>query len=188
MLKNYIIIILLIFSFTSCEKDSVLPKPTGFLRLDYPKPIYEKIKTDVYQFETNVITKASVNKKHWIKIVYPNLKASVDLTYRSVDNNIMELLLEAEKLTTKHATKADAIYFDVFENKSMNVYGKLSNVTGNAASSVQFHITDSTNHFLTGALYFKVQPNYDSIYPAIKYIERDIIRLMNTTQWKNPAK
>ena len=119
-----------------------------------------------------------------MKIEYPKLNASIDVTYRPVTNNIIELLKEAEKLTTKHAVKADAIYYDSFENDSEKVYGKLSNVTGNAASSLQFHITDSTKHFLIGAVYFNTHPNYDSIYPAIKYIEKDIIRLMNTAKWK----
>ena len=65
------------------------------------------------------------------------------------------------------------------------MYGALSEVTGNAASPLQFHLTDSTNHFITGALYFKVQPNYDSILPAVKYVEKDIKHLMETLEWKN---
>lgn len=170
---------------SSCEEESVLPKPTGFLRLKYPIPTYEKSNTLHYQFETNLIAKVSVNKKSWMRIAYPSLKATVEITYRKVDNNLLELLGESKKLTMKHASKADAIYFDAFENKEENVYGKLSNVTGNVASSLQFYITDNKKHFITGALYFKTQPNYDSIYPAIKYIEKDVIRLMNTTKWQD---
>ena len=180
-------IVLLLFAFgilMSCEEESVLPKPTGFLRLAYPKAKYQKSVTVPYEFETNKIANVKVNGKYWMKIEYPKLNASIDITYRPVHNNIIELLKESEKLTTKHAIKADAIYYDAFENDSEKVYGKLSNVTGNAASAIQFHITDSTKHFLTGALYFNTPPNYDSIYPAIKYIEKDIIRLMNTAKWR----
>jgi len=175
----------LVFLFSSCEEKSILPKPTGFLRLKYPKPVYEKSSTLLYQFETNESCTVSVNKKHWMRIAYPKLKATIEITYRAVDNNILELLNESKKLTMKHASRADAIYFDMFENKEEQVYGRLSNVTGNTASSLQFYITDSTKNFITGALYFKTSPNYDSIYPAIKYIEKDIIRLMNTAKWKN---
>ena len=179
--------LLLFFSvslLTSCDEESFLPKPTGLLRLEYPKAKYRKVYTVPYEFETNKIAKVKVNGKYWMKIEYPKLNATIDITYRPVKNNIIELLKESEKLTTKHAIKADAIYYDAFENDTEKVYGKLSNVTGNAASNLQFQITDSTKHFLTGALYFNTQPNYDSIYPAIKYIEKDIIRLMNTSKWK----
>lgn len=181
---KYSILIIFIISVISCNDDAVLPKPTGFLRLDYPEATYKKTAANPYIFETNTISKVLVNRKYWMKIKYPKLNASIDITYRNVDDNIIELLRESEKLTTKHAAKADAIYFDIFENKEANVYGKLSNVTGDAASAIQFYVTDSTKHFLTGALYFNTPPNYDSIYPAVKYIEKDIIRLMNTTKWQ----
>ena len=184
-LKYLILFLFTILVLTSCEEESVLPKPTGFLRLEYPKAVYEKAVAKPYEFETNKIANVKVNGKYWMKIEYPTLIATIDITYRPVKNNIIELLKESEKLTTKHAIKADAIYYDTFENDSEKVYGKLSNVTGNAASAIQFHITDSTKHFLTGALYFNTSPNYDSIYPAIKYIEKDIVRLMNTAKWRN---
>lgn len=183
-IKYFLSTLFVFILLTSCEEESILPKPTGFLRLEYPKAKYQKAVTVPYEFETNKIAKVKVNSKYWMKIEYPKLNASIDITYRPVNNNIIELLKEAEKLTTKHAIKADAIYYDAFENDSDKVYGKLSNVTGNAASALQFHLTDSTKHFLIGAVYFNTQPNYDSIYPAIKYIEKDIIRLMNTTKWR----
>jgi len=182
---NYLLLVFLLIISTSCkDDDDSLPKPTGFLSLNYPKAKYEKSLTNTYEFETNKMATILVNKKNWMKINYPQLNATLNITYRNVDNNIMELLKEAEKLTTKHAVKADAIYYDTYINDSEKVYGKLSNVTGNAASALQFHVTDSTKHFLTGAVYFNTQPNYDSIYPAIKYLEKDIIRLMNTTKWR----
>ena len=61
----------------------------------------------------------------------------------------------------------------------------MSEVTGNAASPLQFYLTDSIHHFVNGALYFEVQPNYDSILPAVKFIEKDIKHLMETLEWKN---
>ena len=182
-LKNSLFVSLLSLIFLTSCSDEVLPKPTGFLRLEYPSGTYKISTTTPYEFETSTTANVLLNAKHWMKIKYPTLNATIDITYRPVDNNIKELLFESELLTTKHATKADAIYFENFENKDDSVFGKLSNVTGNAASPLQFHLTDSTKHFLTGALYFNVPPNYDSIYPAIKYIEKDLKHLMNTTKW-----
>ena len=57
-------------------------------------------------------------------------------------------------------------------------------VDGNAASQSQFYITDSTRHFITGSIYFRVRPNYDSIYPAAMYLKKDIRRIMETAYWK----
>jgi gliding motility-associated lipoprotein GldD len=49
---------------------------------------------------------------------------------------------------------------------------------------VQFYVTDSINHFLSGALYFSSQPNYDSILPAIDYLRSDVRKLLETLRWK----
>ena len=53
-----------------------------------------------------------------------------------------------------------------------------------AASHAQFYLTDSTRHFLTGALYFNTKPNFDSLYPAIHYVRKDIRRIMETLRWQ----
>jgi gliding motility-associated lipoprotein GldD len=119
-----------------------------------------------------------------MNIEYPKLNASINLTYRPVENNLNELFLEAEKLTFNHAIKADGINSIPYENISKKKYGAIYEVTGNAASPIQFHITDSTKNFITGAVYFNIQPNYDSIVPAIKYLQSDIVHLMETLEWK----
>ena len=57
-------------------------------------------------------------------------------------------------------------------------------VYGNAASQSQFYATDSLRHFISGSIYFKAVPNYDSIQPASAYIEKDIRKIMESLQWK----
>ncbi len=177
--------IIILLSLFSCNEDEALPKPKSFLRLTYPKATYKKSVTAPYEFETNKDAKVMVNAKNWMLIKYPKLKATIDITYRTFNNNQKEIFKEADKLTLKHAPKADAIYSDVYDNKDENVYGKLNNVVGNAASSLQFQLTDSIKHFIVGTVYFDTQPNYDSLYPTIKYIEKDIRHLMSTTKWRN---
>ena len=71
-----------------------------------------------------------------------------------------------------------------YEDKEKSVYGVLYEIKGNAASSVQFYATDSTKHFLRGALYFNTVPNKDSLAPAIQFVEEDIIHLIETLSWK----
>lgn len=185
--KSLIILVLTSFFLTSCEEEA-LPKPKAFLRLAYNDANYQKTITDCpYTFEFSDKATARPNSKCWINIKYPKLKAALNITYRPVENNnLTELLKEAEKLTYKHSVKADLISSPkTYFNDEKRVYGSLIEVTGNAASPLQFHLTDSTKHFLTGALYFEVQPNYDSILPAIKHVEKDIKHLMETLEWRN---
>ena len=65
------------------------------------------------------------------------------------------------------------------------MYGILYQIKGNAASQVQFLLTDSVKHFLRGALYFNNRPNKDSIAPVANYITEDIVRLMETAEWSD---
>lgn len=169
----------------SCKED-VLPKPKAQLRLEYPEPSYALIKTDCpYIFEKSNSAILKTNEKCWVNLEYQSLNASVNMTYRPVEGNLKELFLEAEKLTFNHAIKADGISSVPYANRDKKVYGSIFEVTGNAASPIQFHVTDSVQNFITGAVYFNVQPNYDSIKPAISYLQNDIIRMIESMEWKN---
>ena len=181
--------ILLVFLFptflTSCN-DEVLPKPKAFLRLDYPIVIYQKALSDCpYTIEISQQSNIEFKNNCWAKIHYPSMNATVHLTYREIDNDLDFVLKEVEKLTFEHTVKADAINAQPFENRQNKVFGKLINIEGNVASNIQFHVTDSVKNVLYGTLYFNVKPNYDSILPAINYIEKDIKNLMESIIWKD---
>jgi len=185
-----IVIPLLSLFLMSCGDDP-LPKPKGYLRLEYPKAVYEKANIPLpFSFEKNKLTapissvKTSAEVKG-IDIKYPSLKATIYLSYKSVENNNLEKLLrDAQNLTQKHTVKADEIASNFFENKENKVYGMFYEIGGDAASQSQFYVTDSLNHFLSGSLYFYAKPNYDSIYPASEYLKKDIKRIMETVKWK----
>lgn len=182
LIKSILSIFILI-SVSSC-KDDVLPKPKAQLRLEYENPKYISINNNCnYKFEISSETITKSDKNCWININYPKLNASINLTYRPIENNLKELFLEAEKLTFNHAIKADGISSVPYINTSQKVYGAIFDVSGNAASPIQFHVTDSIRNFITGAVYFNVKPNYDSIKPAIDYIHKDIIHLIETLEW-----
>jgi gliding motility-associated lipoprotein GldD len=182
-MRNLILLTILSI-FVSCNED-VLPKPKAYLSLKYPKKSYKKLELKrPYSFEFLKNTIVINDAKNWLKIKYPELKASIDITYRPVSNNLKELLTEAEKLVFKHTLKAEQIIPKDFVNPKKRVFGSLYEITGNAASQIQFHITDSTNNFLKGSLYFYAKPNYDSILPAVAYIKEDILHLVETLEWK----
>lgn len=175
----------IILLLTACGKDSV-PKPKAVLRLEYPEARYQRVETDcpiLFEKNTRAVVKNTGNCR--FNIEYPEMKATIFLTYMPVQDNIRSLLRDAEKLTFDHVVKADEIGVGgQFENEREKVYGRLYEVAGNAASQAQFYVTDSTSHFLTGSLYFYTKPNYDSIMPAADYLGKDIRRLMESLEWK----
>lgn len=180
-------IILLFFcvGFLSCD-DTTLPKPSAFLRLEYPKASY-KMFTYKKRLSFYLNSKAVVGKKtnpNWIDIKYPSMKATLVLSYSPVKNNLRTLLQDAEKLTFKHVIKADDIQALPYENSANKVYGKMYEVYGNTATQIQFHVTDSVENFMTGALYFYARPNYDSVFPAVAHLRKDVIHLMESLVWE----
>ncbi len=185
MRNIFLLIISLIF--LSCN-DVILPKPKAHLSLEYPKKKYKNLEIlRPYIFDVLEGTSVLEDKNNWLKITYPKLKASIDITYRPIENNLEELLNEAEKLVFKHTVKAEQIIPKDFVNNKKRVFGSMYEITGNAASQIQFHVTDSTKNFIKGSLYFYVKPNYDSILPAVVYIKEDVLRLIETLEWKNPS-
>ncbi|RZS99583.1 gliding motility lipoprotein GldD [Aquimarina brevivitae] len=187
MLKNSLILLIGVLILSSCGGD-VIPKPKGYLRLAYDAPKYDSIITNCpFTFEINKHAQLnSVRKKVdcWYNITYPKQKATIYLSYYPVDKNLDSLLRDAQNLTQEHTKKADAIKPEEYIDQKNNVYGMIYKVTGNAASNTQFYVTDSTNNFLTGSVYFNARPNYDSILPASAYIRQDVIHLMETIKWK----
>ena len=183
MYKLFLLPLFLVFF--SCG-ETPIPKPKAYLSLEYPAKKYSKLTHKVpYTFDVAANTKVEKLPNYWLKVMYPKLKASVDITYRPVNNNLKELLTEAEKLVFEHTLKADQIASNTFENKDTKVFGSMYDIIGNSASQVQFHVTDSARHFLKGSLFFYTKPNYDSILPAVAYIKKDMIRMMESMEWKN---
>lgn len=170
--------------------DDPLPKPKGYLRLEYPSAKYKNATTPLpFTFDKNELSQPvsrvkTLGTTKGIEVKYPQLKATIYLNYKPVeDGNLNNLLRDAQNLTQKHTMKADEITYKPFENRENKLYGMLYEVGGDAASQSQFYLTDSTSHFLSGSLYFYAKPNYDSIYPASEYLKKDIKRLMESVRW-----
>jgi gliding motility-associated lipoprotein GldD len=181
---SFSIVIIVAAIVVSCKED-VLPKPSSYLRLDYPEAKYANFDNECpYAFEINADAIIKKGKDCDLTITYPKMKATIYLTYKPVDKNINNLLRDAQKLTYEHVIKADDILEQPYLNPDKKVFGMFYQVEGNAATNSQFYATDSTKHFITGSLYFYAKPNYDSIMPAASYIKNDMQRLMETLKWQ----
>ncbi|WP_299112620.1 gliding motility lipoprotein GldD [uncultured Winogradskyella sp.] len=186
-----IVIPLLSFFMLGCGDDA-LPKPKGYLRLEYPAAVYKKAIIPLpFSFDKNKLAEPiskvkTSGKSKGIDVKYTSLKATIYLTYKAVNSdNLDSLLRDAQNLTQKHTIKADEISQNEFQNSEHKVYGMLYEIGGDAASQSQFYVTDSINHFLSGSLYFYAKPNYDSIYPASEYLKKDIKQIMESIRWKD---
>ena len=177
-------LLIVIFSVFSC-KDEVFPKPSSYLRLDYPEAKYVNFENQCpFTFEINSESIIKGDKNCGFAISYPKMKATIYLTYKPVNKDINLLLRDAQKLTYEHVIKADDILEQPYLNPSKKVYGMFYQVDGNAATNSQFYVTDSIKHFVTGSVYFYAKPNFDSVMPAASYIRNDMQRLMETLKWK----
>ena len=187
---NIFLSLCLIGVFTSCGRSSI-PRPYGYFRVDLPKHAYRVIDTlDLpYRFDlpgnAKLISHGAEGEKFWVDVYYPKLNASIYCSYKPVKGNLVELLEDTRKIVYKHSVRADGIGEKVFDHPEKNVHGILYDLQGNTASSVQFVLTDSTRHFFRGALYFNNVPNKDSIAPMSKYVREDVVRIMESFEWKN---
>ncbi len=184
----HVSLVLIFLILTGCRPKQN-PKPRAYFRIDFPEKQYQKWnKNFPYSFQkasvADVVKDQSKNAgKYWMNIQYPENNATIHLSYKRGD--VEEFLEDSRKMAYKHSLKADAIEEQMYLNREKQVFALVYRIKGNTASALQFVATDSVRHFLRGALYFKERPNRDSLAPVIQYIEKDIVQLIETLQWKN---
>jgi gliding motility-associated lipoprotein GldD len=190
--SNYLLVIVILLF--ACETD-YLPKPKGYNRFDLPNHEYVSlVDTFPYSFEFSKHAKllkdsSWMSERYWIEIYYPEFKADIHLTYKVVGSadSLKEYFNDAYFLTAKHQIKAYAIDESITKtpNGKTVVYAELE---GEVPSQFQFYTTDSTKHFLRGALYFNTKVQNDSLMPAIEFVKIDIVHMMNSLQWNTNIK
>lgn len=189
-MKRLAFILLLTYLFFSACEETYTPKPRGYFRISFPKKSFHQIKEKLpYSFEIADYSKIrythdSRTGEEWVNVVTPANKADLHLTYLSISGDLNHHIEESRKLAYDHTIKADAINEKLFINPKEKVYGTIYYIEGNAASPLQFYVTDSTSHFLRGAFYIREIPNIDSIKPVIDFLEPDITHLIETFKWK----
>jgi gliding motility-associated lipoprotein GldD len=183
---------LMLVALSSCQRD-YLPKPLGYNRLELPEPAYRSLPDTLpYTFEYSqhaslLADTPWVSERFWIEIYYPVLKANVHVTYKKLSNNdqlLKEFLNDSYTFTAKHQIKAYAID-EVIVKTPVGHTAIVVELDGEVPSQMQFTITDSTKNFLRGALYFNTQVHNDSLRPAIEYMKKDIMHLINSFRWNN---
>lgn len=182
--------VILVITFLFACHSPYTPKPRGYFRIDLPEKSYQQFDTSYpYAFEYPIYATISesehaLNENYWIDINFLQFNATLHMSYKSVDGDLITYLEDAYTLATKHIPKADAIYDSVIIKRNKNIFGLTYQIEGGeVASPYQFLLTDSTSHFVRGALYFNTVPNNDSLQPVIDFLKDDIDRLINTFRW-----
>ena len=176
--------------FASCE-ENYTPKPLGKLKVSFPE-------NDVYQFSDSacpfsfevpkyafVVQKDSTGDNCHKNIFLPYFNATLYASYIPISNEkeLFDNLNLSQDLAYEHRVKASSIDEKLISNDSTNTYGQIFRINGNVASNFQFYITDSTDHFFRGALYFNVKPNIDSLKPSLDFVSEDFEKMIKSFEW-----
>ncbi|MFN3554439.1 MAG: gliding motility lipoprotein GldD [Bacteroidales bacterium] len=186
-----LLMVALLFVAVSCEPNPT-PLPRGYFRIALPEKEYRKFDSVFpYVFSYPVYAQIRPDKRAdaepwWADVVFPQFGASLHLSYKSVgsEEQLFAYMEDAHNFVNKHIPKATGFQERVYTDEDNRVFGILYEIRGKeAASPMQFYLTDSTRHFLRGALYFNVTPNNDSLAPVIRFIQDDIMILIESLNW-----
>jgi gliding motility-associated lipoprotein GldD len=180
----------------SCNS-AYTPKPRGYYKITFPEKGYQHFNNGACPFTFDYPKYGVINRDTifldtlpdnpcWFNITFPTLNGNLYLSYKEInrENSLNNLIEDAHKMTFKHTVKADFIDENYLSTPN-HVYGIYYEVGGNAASALQFFITDSIKHFLRGSLYFYNTPNADSIAPVLSFIKPDVMELIKTLKWQD---
>lgn len=210
--KAFLCILIMVSVFNACNSPYT-PRPKGYFNINFPERQYQSFNRPGYPFTFDypvysIITRdsslldESADNPYWMNIDFPNFNARIYLSYKTIGgkswykvktdhgykdssaiNTFENLREDAYKITFKHSVKASSIEDSVFITPH-GIGGVFFNVGGNAATGKQFFATDTSRHFLRGALYFDTTPNEDSLGIVYQFLQKDMNQLINTLQWR----
>lgn len=211
--KIYVFCVLILAMLFSCN-DSFTVKKEGYFKIDFPKKEYTTFNEPSfpYSFEYPVYARISKGSSfpgenhespYSIDIDFNQFKGRIFISYKNISgvsvykvktpeggyrdsaaaNDFDKMIDDAYKLAYKNDIKAQSIRDSVMHtpNGLTGIYFQLS---GNVATANQFLLSDTTKHFLRGALYFDATPNEDSLRPVNTFLQEDMKHIINTLRWK----
>ncbi|QJD98346.1 gliding motility lipoprotein GldD [Mucilaginibacter robiniae] len=191
-LTGWLCLMVLLFSACHSQPDYA-PKPRGYFRINFPERAYQQYTGScpyTFVYPTYAVIepdKARNAKPCWINLQLPQFNGTLHLSYEPIlsKKEFNELVEDAHTFAFKHTVKATSIDEGIIHYPDRKVYGIYYTIEGNAASSAQFFLTDSTKHYIRGALYFNTQPRLDSIQPVLDFVKQDVNKLIKSFRWKN---
>lgn len=180
----------------ACNSDYSTGKKKGYFKIEFPEKKYQLFDRPGYPYTFEYPVYANVVKDStffddkagdwWVNIDIPRFAGRIHVSYKPVNaqNNFDSLVRDGFKLAYKqHVTMATGINDSLMRTPN-GVEGIYFSLGGNTATANQFFLTDSTRHFLRGALYFDAAPNADSLGIVNDFLKKDLLHLINTLRWK----
>lgn len=189
-------------------------RPKGYFKIDFPTHQYQLFDKPgfPYSFEypqyarvvqDSTFFDAAPENPYWVNIEFPQFGGKIFLSYKIIGgkalykvkdahdvyhdstgiNEFDRMVDDAFNLTNKNQVMSTSIKDSLFRTRN-GVSGVFFRVGGNAATSKQFFVSDTSKNFLRGALYFDVTPNYDSLKPVQDFLQVDMDHLINSFRWK----
>lgn len=196
-MKLFVCFLLSMSLIIACNSDYSVGKKKGYFHIDFPEKKYQLFEQPGYPYSFEYPVYATVSKDTtffedkagdwWINIDVPQFAGRIYVSYKAIGsgrNQFDSLLQDAFKMASlKHVDVSTGIKDSLMET-SNGVQGIFFSLAGNTATANQFFLTDSTKHFLRGALYFNASPNADSLGIVNDFLKEDLKHLINTLQWK----
>lgn len=189
--------LVLVLMFLSCKDDTVIvPKPRIYPKVIYPEKSYSSLDIPECPFQMEVPKyfqyikdkhQNAAEKKHscWFDLYCEELNSYLHMSYLpfSSRKEFDNLIADAFEMADKHNVKASYRNELKITKPEEKVHGLIFEIDGPVATPLQFFMTDSTQHFLRGSLYFKSGVNRDSIAPVYDFLKLDIGKMIETFEW-----
>jgi gliding motility-associated lipoprotein GldD len=186
----------LVFFIPACNSNYTAGKKKGYFKIEFPEKSYKVFDLPDYPYTFEYPVYASVMKDtaffnekagdYWINIDIPQFGGRIHISYKPIMSrkNFDSLVQDGYKMAYKQHQEISTGIDDSVMKTPHNVEGIYFSLHGNTATANQFFLTDSTKHFLRGALYFEATPNEDSIGIVNNFIRQDLMHLINSFDWK----
>ncbi|GJM31773.1 MAG: gliding motility lipoprotein GldD [Saprospiraceae bacterium] len=196
-MRAFLFFMLTGFLFTACEEPAMVPKPRGFPRVVYPEKSYQSFDKDYCSFTFDYPTYAVIQQDTsffgetpahpcWFDIYFPDFDSRLHCSFYPIskEKDFSTLKKDAFEMADWHNKRAN--YIDEIPiNLNNQVSGFIFEMQGPAASPIQFYLTDSTRHFMRGALYFNTQTRPDSLAPVYLFLKNDVFKMIETFRWND---
>lgn len=173
------------------------PKPRAYPRIDFPEHRYQLYDPDTCPFQFEMPSYAEIQPYEfgkaepcWQTVHFRPFDAQLHLSYKPVAGDkerLYKMAEDARSFVYRHTVKAQTVDEAMIRSEEQSVYGIFYTLGGETASAVQFFVTDSSRHYLRGALYFKARTNRDSLAPVIDFLEKDIRKIVRSLRWQRPT-
>jgi len=208
------VLLVLVCLLSACNSN-YSSKKSGYFKINFPERKYISFKQEGFPFSFEYPAYAKVVKDstyfdqdtqnpYWINLDFPDFGARIFLSYKAIGGrstykvkqadgsykdslglNVFDYMVnDAYKLTSKNESVASSIEDSLFRTKN-GVTGIFFRVGGDAATAKQFFMSDTTQHFFRGALYFNATPKADSLKPVQDFLQKDLDHLISTFKWTN---